>query len=620
METLEAYIPVDRRLAISQGAPLPDRTDGAALFADVSGFTPLTEALMRAYGPNRGAEELSKHLNLVYDKLVTLVHHFGGSVLAFSGDAMTCWFDGAASDFVVDCGLALQFAMKAFAAIEIPDGETVSLAMKVAIAKGPVRRFQIGDPAIQYIDVLAGATLDRMANAEQEAEKGEIVLSQEVTTTLNPDTYPLKTWRVTRQSGEKFAVLDSLSIGHLTEPDLSKAAFAHQNLSDNQLRPWLLPPVYQRLQAGKGDFLAELRHGVVLFLRFGGIDYDSDQDAGQRLDAYIQQVQQVLNRYESYLLQLTIGDKGCYIYSVFGAPIAHEDDAVRAVSAALELQTLSKTSAFIDDVQIGISQGRVRSGAYGGSKRRTYGALGDDVNLAARLMQAAAPGQVLVTEAVQKSTGDMFIWENLPPLKVKGKDDLVSVFCTLGYDPDKRGYRLQTPHYALPMVGREEQLTLIDEKLSLTSSGIGQVIGVLGEAGVGKSRLIAEGIHLASEGGLTSFGGECESYGQNTSYLVWQPIWRAFFKIDSSQSLGEQVDLLQYQLNQVDPLLVQRLPLLSAVLNITLADNEFTESFDAKLRKASLESLLVDCLKHQAASNPYSVGLRRLPMVGSPIV
>ena len=94
MESKIAYIPMDRCLALSTGTSLPDRTQGSALFADISGFTPLTEALLKAYGPRRGPEELTRQLNRIYDALVSEVHRYGGSVIALSGDAVTCWLDG----------------------------------------------------------------------------------------------------------------------------------------------------------------------------------------------------------------------------------------------------------------------------------------------------------------------------------------------------------------------------------------------------------------------------------------------------------------------------------------------------------------------------------------------
>ena len=184
MESKSAYIPMDRFQSLVKGADLPNRTYGSALFADISGFTPLTEALLKAYGPRRGPEELTRQLNRIFDALVTEVHRYGGSVIALNGDAITCWLDGDDGLRATACGLAMQQAMGQFVALKIPSGGTVSLAMKAGVATGPVRRFLVGDPQIQYIDVLAGATLDRMATAEHQAHKGEVVVGPEVTPQL----------------------------------------------------------------------------------------------------------------------------------------------------------------------------------------------------------------------------------------------------------------------------------------------------------------------------------------------------------------------------------------------------------------------------------------------------
>src|SRR6266700_701444 len=94
MGAFDIYIPMDRRQAIARDSTLPERAEGTALFADISGFTPLTEALARTFGPRRGAEELTGHLNGVYDAIIAEVDRFGGSVIAFAGDAITCWFEG----------------------------------------------------------------------------------------------------------------------------------------------------------------------------------------------------------------------------------------------------------------------------------------------------------------------------------------------------------------------------------------------------------------------------------------------------------------------------------------------------------------------------------------------
>ena len=604
VETTGAYIPMDRRRALAHGETLPDRVEGAALFADISGFTPLTEALVRELGPQRGAEELTHHLNQVYDALVNDLHAFGGSVISFSGDAITCWFGQDSGLIALQCALTMQQTMQQFSRVTIPSGTTVSLAMKAAVAAGSARRFVIGDPDIQRMDVLAGATLDRLAAAEHHAEKGEVVVD-EATATATGAQAQFAAWRDDLETGAKFAVVGRLSDTVAPTPQAMRKPV---DLAEVETRQWLLPPVYERLRANQGEFLAELRPAVALFLRFGGIDYDADESAGEKLDTFMRWVQQVLARYDVYPLQLTVGDKGSYLYTAFGAPIAHEDDAVRAISAALELRSPPPALNFIQGLQIGISRGRMRTGAYGGQQRRTYGVLGDDVNLAARLMQAAQPGQVLVSARVQEVTGALFNWDSLPPLTVKGKTEPITVFSTIGRTT-RQTHHLQPQDYALPMVGRKAELNLIEDQIQQTLQGQGKVIGITGPAGSGKTRLIAELIDRAGRHNLAGFGGECQSYGTNISYLVWQSVWRGIFNIGPSDPVEMQIKTLTEQLGQINPALIQRLPLLGALLNITIPDNDLTATFDAKLRKTSLESLLVDCLQAKATQAPLLIVL-----------
>src|SRR5215510_3173367 len=181
MESLYAYIPTDRRYALARGEDLPDHTSGAALFADISGFTPLTEALMQVLGPQRGAEELTRWLNEIYDALVDDVERYRGSVISFSGDAITCWFDDTngrrPSAFRgTACALAMQQTMQRFAQVEIAGAGSISLAIKIAVTVGPARRFLIGDPTIQLVDALAGETLYRLATGEHHTNRGEVLL------------------------------------------------------------------------------------------------------------------------------------------------------------------------------------------------------------------------------------------------------------------------------------------------------------------------------------------------------------------------------------------------------------------------------------------------------------
>ncbi|NJN54130.1 MAG: AAA family ATPase [Anaerolineae bacterium] len=597
MEQPAAYIPMDRRQALAHGVDLPERAQGAALFADISGFTALTEALAQELGPRRGAEELTGHLNRVYDALITELHRFGGSVISFAGDAIICWLDADDGLRAVACALAMQQAMAQFATILIPSGKTVTLAVKTAVSLGPVRRFMVGDPAIQRLDVMGGETVEWLTAAEHMAGKGEVVLTPQTAVALQPHLL-IHEWRKSPDNDEQFAVVQELLTAVPPQP---WPPLPHP-LAEEQIQPWLLPTVYDQLRHGSGEFLAELRPAIALFMQFTGIDYDDDPAAAVKLDWFIQALQRIVQRYDGALLQLTVGDKGSYLYAAFGAPIAHEDDAARAVAAAWEMVHAATTMPAIATVRVGIAPGRMRTGAYGGSARRTYGVLGDGVNLSARLMQHAASGQILATVEIQQAE-EGFEWEALPAIEVKGKSGKMAVTAVLRPRP-RSMMRLLEPGYALPMVGREAEMGMIAERVERVLAGQGQIIGITAHPGMGKSRLVAEVIRLANERGLTGYGGECHAYASKSSYHVWHTIWRGFFHLSGDAPLSEVIPRLEAELAQIDPALLPRLPLLGMALNLSIPDNDLTRSFDAKLRKASLESLLVSCVRARAAARP----------------
>jgi adenylate cyclase len=607
-ETPAAYIPIDRRLALATGHDLPEWAAGAALFADISGFTPLTEMLAETFGPQRGAEELTGYLNQVYTALIAELHRYGGAVIGFSGDAITCWFGEESGGPVrsaalraAAAALAMQQVMGQFEALHVVGGGLISLAVKTAVVAGSVRRFIVGDPAMMLVDVMAGATLERLAAAEHQAQQGDVVLDEETAVSVTPHLQ-IDTWRTDPESGRRFAVVTGLKSLPEPTPWPTQSVTA---LTAEQTRPWLLPPVYRQLQAGRGEFLAELRPAAALFVRFEGIDYDDDPDAPQKLDQLIRQVETVFLRYEGSLLQLTIGDKGSYLYGAFGAPIAHEDDVDRAAAAALELQALPARLDFLRPLQIGIAYGRMRTGAYGSPLRRTYGVLGDATNLSARLMQAAQPGEILVSSRAQSRASDIFAWQELPPMPVKGKRESVALFRLLEMKSQPT-IHLWEAQYALPMVGRESELRLIRERLALAQQGQGQIVAITAETGMGKSRLLAEVVRGTPQT-FAGYAGECQSYATNSSYYVWQPVWRGLLGLHDEATrlpVAEQIERVGNVLQQLDPALAGRLPLLNKVLNLAIPDNDLTGSLSAKLRKSARETLLAELIQAKARQQP----------------
>jgi adenylate cyclase len=623
------YISQDRRTALALGKELSENVEGAALFADISGFTPLTEALSDALGLRRGAEELPLYLNAIYDSLIGEVEHFGGSVISFAGDAITCWFDEShiqertpsqdgetaikgglrAVLRAVSCAMAMQSSMRSFATVEVPGRDPVALAVKISVAYGPARRFLVGDPGIMLYDVLAGETLYRMAEGEHYARRDEVLLDEFAVEQLG-DLLVIDEWRQEDTGigpGRRFAVLADLKTPATPTP---WPELLPGQLTEAQVRPWVHQAVVERLQAGMGEFLTELRPTVAIFLRFSGIDYDRDPLAGSRLNEYICAVQNLLLPMEGNLLEITVGDKGSYLYISFGACVSHEDDVHRAVLASLKMSKFRVGLPEGAEVQIGVTRGTMRTGEYGGSSRRSYGALGDDVNLAARLMSRAIPGEVLVSRRVHKELSSRstagagiqskwFIFEPRPPIPLKGKVEPVPIFAVTGIQ-QHRALRLQEPTYALPIVGREVELAFIAGKINLVLQNQGQVVGITAEPGMGKSRLVAEAIRLARTRGLEGYGGACQSDGTQAPYLVWKPIWSAFFDLDPEAPLRRQVRNLEGEVEDLAPDRLESFPLLGELLGLPIPENDFTQALEPKHRCTALEALLLDCLRARA--------------------
>lgn len=590
----DAYIPWDRRRALATGATLPSRVHGAALFADISGFTPLTEALADELGSQRASELLTGHLNRVFHAVIAELDRFGGDVIYFSGDAITCWLDRDDGLRAVASAFAMLDAIRREGEITSPGGQIFQLGLKVAIAVGDARRFVVGDPEIQLIDGLAGSLVDRIAAAEQLASAGEVVLDGESLGAL-ADRIAVEELR-DGDDGPRVAVVGELLVDVPEVHHDHGAVVLHEEIT----RPWLLPAVYERLLTGRGEFLAELRPAFPFFVKFAGIDYDEDESAIRKLDEFVQSAQRILSRYGGNVLQLTIGDKGANLYGVFGTPFAHEDDAARACAAGLEVRDLVSSTA-ARDIQIGITHGRLRSGTYGHVDRRTFVCLGDAVNLSARLMSKAPPGQIYVSELVRRLAGRGFTWSKLAPLRLKGKAHPIDAYVLIGTS----GVRSRRViRYVLPMVGRDAELSALGARLEDAAGGRGRTVGISAEAGMGKSRLIAEFVRDARRRGIVVAFGECQSFGTTTSYAVWREIWRTLLRVPESMPGSEQIEALERALAEIDPALVPRAPLFDAVLGLTIPDTELTRSFDPKLRKASLEDLLARCLRAMSRSEP----------------
>jgi class 3 adenylate cyclase len=335
----------------------------------------------------------------------------------------------------------------------------------------------VGDPKQHQIDVIAGSTLAILAVTEHETRRGEIVVAANGIPALE-EKFIVSEWR----EGGKFALVTGLmrDINTASWPELPRDA-----IPESKAQSWLHPAVFEKVRAGKSDLLSELRPAVALFLKFGGLDYDTEPDAAARLDAFVRWVDEVIARYDGALFQLIVGDKGSYLYIVFGAPIAHNDDATQAVLAALELAAPPESLDYITDIQIGLAYGQMRVGAYGSASQRTYGAIGDKTNLAARLMQAAVPmsagmpddrsrATVLCNDSVYEAAQDQFEFESLPPILVKGKSQPITA-----YRPIRK--LLEGDAAAANLLGRTVERALLIDRLSPAEQLTLKVASVIGQ-------------------------------------------------------------------------------------------------------------------------------------------
>lgn len=565
------------------------RFEAVALFADITGFTAMSEALGRA--GKTGTEELTALLNSYFRPTIELIHSYGGIVGKFGGDSLTVLFPYKQSDVsppgdrALQCALEMQRNLAGYQELPTSAG-SFSLGLRIGLASGPVLCTTVGDPSIRLEYIIAGRVLERCAGAEQHARPGEVVVDPSLRSTFLPDQRR-KLMRVsginTNVSGAPLAPLPEI-------PESALPVFT----------AYLHPAIVQLLRSGQAGFIDEHRKVTVVFVSFSGFDYDNDPQVSAGLQRYFIEVIRVVDSYNGYLKHIDMSDKGSTYMLLFGAPIAHEDDEERALRCALDLRHLSSLAGI--PTRIGISTGYVYCGLTGAPARQEYTAIGDAVNLAARLMEAAKPAQILVSNP-QRQVINLFEWESLTTLQIKGRSDPIPTY-SLSESRRRVLHRAHEPAPTLPMVGRTQEMLRVNTLISEVLQGKSRILGITAEAGMGKSRLITEILRLARQRGMEIHSGECLSYGITTSYLVWQSILQGIFGIDPNWNTITQARYLQHYLEYLNPEYAERLPLLGAVLSLPITETEFTRALDPQTRKSLLESLVIESVLQRASEVP----------------
>ncbi|MGD0661150.1 MAG: adenylate/guanylate cyclase domain-containing protein [Syntrophorhabdales bacterium] len=244
-----------------------------------------------------------------------------------------------------------------------------------------------------------------------------------------------------------------------------------------------------------------------------------------------------IHKYEGTINQFT----GDGVMALFGAPLAHEDHAVRACHASLAIQRaltdygekLKKTCGIDFKMRLGLNSGPVVVGAIGDDLRMDYTAIGDTINLASRMESTAQPGAILVSGHTQRLARDFFAFSSLGPIQVKGKEEPQDAYELIEASEVRTRLEASAVAGLTRFVGREKEMETVHDALDKARSGQGQVVGIVGEAGVGKSRIIFEMRHRFPE--YTYLEGRCLHYGGSMAYLPLLDILRSYFGIKEGE-------------------------------------------------------------------------------------
>lgn len=573
-----AFVPMDRRHAIHNKTPLPEQQYGAAMLADIAGFSALSDLLREIHDSKRAAEELTLYLNRVFTSWIGQIHNHGGSVISFSGDAVTCWFAEDNGSSATNCALSLLPAISSI----LPgkkDDQIKPLKVKVAVVVGTSHRYLVGDPAERCIEMLAGEIPHRLGQILDAANAGEVLISEEIQKTCG---HQLTTAAAKSLKDEKaFPVTSITGVSPQPWPDLPQ-------IPAEQSRAWVLPRVTERLAAAGDEFLAEIRPLTVMFIRVIDTGDEQAADYGLIVDEYIRWIQKTIARYEGELLELSGGDKGNYFYLTFGATVAHADDPQRAVAAALELRNPPDSLKIGHKIKIGISHGEMCVGAYGSKSRRCFGVQGHEANIGAHLMSLAEVNCILTTKRVAESCSSHFTFLPAGQFSVKGIE--ISVH--------KAQAKIHTPIKStaqFPMVGRQEEWIHCVKALDRLANNQGGTVLVEAQAGYGKSRLLNEVIEEVSERGLRVLNGSADPIEQNAPMHAWRQILRQLLGISDHASGPDAHNIAISAINDLS-LDMELLPLLNLPLLINAPETRTTEPLAGKQRKDSTVKYVIDIL------------------------
>ena len=510
------------------GVPAGNLYQGTFLFVDVSGFTPLSEALSRF--AQAGAERITQIINGLFNDLVAILHAHGGTLLKFGGDALLGLFgqqpvgrpgtsgrtpsrpeamaEGALR--AVQAALAMQGIMDRFAAIEA-GGETRALRVKCGISSGPFFAAHLGTPRIMAY-VTTGHTVNRADQAESHATPGDVVITQASYELIGSqlDVEPRDEGFFLVRGAPPLAGEVQSVVPTEPPPGAVDARITYLVDRLDCLSPYLPVELVDRIVTSplEVQITPDHRRVTVMFANYLGVS-DLIEDMGAtrpeaittHLNDYFVHMATIVEQFEGSLArmdQYSIGDR---LVIFFGAPRAHEDDPVRAVYTALDMQAATHQhfaalqlpeGIYRFRQRIGINTGHLFAGNVGAPDRRQeYTLMGDDINMAARLMSKAEWGDILISDKTLERVEAFFEVRDRGRLKVKGKEILVPTFQVVG-PREKIGQTRGLSGGPSPLTDREDELATLKHCGELLQGGRGGIVALIGNSGLGKSRLTRE--------------------------------------------------------------------------------------------------------------------------------
>jgi class 3 adenylate cyclase len=296
----------------------------------------------------------------------------------------------------------------------------------------------------------------------------------------------------------------------------------------------------EKILTSRAALEGERKQVTVLFADLKGsteLIRDLDPEAAQRLlDPALRHMMDAVHRFEGTANQV-LGDG---IMALFGAPIAHEDHALRACYAALAMQAalrshaeeVHRTHGLTLQLRVGLNAGEVVVRTIGNDLHMDYSAVGQTTHLAARMEQLATPGSILLTAATLRLVEGLVQVNALGPVPVKGLAEPVEAFELLGASALRRRLQVATTRGLTRFVGRDAELSQLCQALERARAGHGQVVALVGEVGVGKSRLVHEYIHAHQTQSWRVLESTAVSYGKATPYFPVLELLRHYGQVE----------------------------------------------------------------------------------------